>query len=630
QVSPSDSQAPPVDTETAAASPEAPAVPEPAAVETTAVETTKPEESAVDTAAPGEPMAPPETPVGEALTTESPATVAPSLAETHSEESVSAAQSEPAAPVDKPVASGTSVEPAATPAEVRPAEASLSEQAGDASQPEEAKKKIQLNPTVSDDKARPVPTHGSSENYIPEPTGPVAIPKKSDDDIEAEIAKAVSGIKPEEMESAPVEDKEAIAVPLAESLDATIEAAIEAAIGAGDLAGTGDQTDESTSNDPDSLRQGQKLTGTVQSVHGDNIFLDFGMRLSGVVPARQFDTKNLPKEGDTLEVVFDRVDEEESLILTNRPRGTAKIQGGDYSQVTMGDVVECMVTKTNKGGLEVTVSSLRAFMPASQVDLGYIEDLETFVGQKLRAKITEVKPAKRKLVLSRRALLLEERAIAKKELMEELKPDQVRTGRVKTIKEYGAFIDLGGVDGFLPISQMSWVRIESPNELLSQGQEVEVKVLSIDREKDRISLGMRQLAPNPWKLAESKYAQGSTVTGRVTKVEPFGAFVELEPGIEGLVHISELDHRRVKRVTEVLNVGDMADVQILEVDPAKKRVSLSVKALKAKPEPEEPPKDEDLAPGKGQAYQRKQSGPLKGGIGGPSKGGLFGNPNDFS
>jgi len=485
------------------------------------------------------------------------------------------------------------------------------------------RERLKQNPQA----AQPVPTVGGEVGQAgPVDAGPVDLPDASDAEIEAEVAAAaaaasMSGASASGEASDPVGN---VPIPQDTSIDASLEAAIEAAISGG-----GTTAEGSAAIDPDDLNKGQKLTGEIQSVHGDNVFVDFGLRLTGVVPFRQFSTKKPPQPGESVEVVFDRVDEEEGLIITNLPRGSSKVQGGDWSAVSVGQVVECSITKTNKGGVEVSVGSLRGFMPASQVDIGFVEDLNTWVGQKITAEIIEVKPAKRRLVLSRRKVLAAERESLKEELLEEIKPDQVRTGRVKTIKDFGAFIDLGGMDGFLPISQMSWVRIEHPKELLSQGQEIEVKVLSIDREKNKISLGMRQLAPNPWRQAEDKYAKGSMVTGRVTRVEPFGAFVELEPGVEGLVHISELDHKRVKRVEEVLNVGDLAEVQVLDVDPGKKRISLSVKALKAKPEPIERPKDEDLAPGQGQPYERKRKGPLKGGIGGSGKGGLFGNPNDF-
>ena len=489
----------------------------------------------------------------------------------------------------------------------------------------QAKPRIQLNPTLDPTDVRPVPSIAGSGETASVDQGPVEVPAADDADVEQEIAKAITGQATEGVDAVVTESGAPVEIPKQESIDQSIEAAIEAA-----MTETESKTAASDTSDLDDLRPGQKLKGTVQSVHGDSVFLDFGLRLSGVVPVRQFGQKPIPGEGETIEVNFDRVDEQEGLILSNLPRGTARVVGGDWTALAPEQVVECMVTKTNKGGLEVNVGNLRGFVPASQVELGFAADLESYVGQKITAQVIEVKPEKRRLVLSRRKLLAVERAAAKEALLVEIRPDQIRTGRVKTIKDYGAFIDLGGMDGFLPISQMSWIRIEHPSEVLSEGQEIEVKVLSIDREKNKISLGMRQLTPNPWRVAEDKYASGSTVTGRVTRVETFGAFVELEPGIEGLVHISELDHRRVKRVTEVLNVDDMAEVQVLEVDPAKKRISLSVKALKAMPEPVEKPKDEDLAPGQGQSYARKRKGNLKGGIGGSGGGGLFGNPQDFA
>jgi small subunit ribosomal protein S1 len=501
-----------------------------------------------------------------------------------------------------------------------------------------AGRKLQLRPTLANHQIQAVPSLGdstspnSSPNDRGESSSAANMDATVDEQAESSTASAPAAAPPARP-AAPVE------IPQAEAIDASIEAAIEAAMAgesAGDSARAGAvpaAVDASSTSIPvtdlESLQSGQKLQGTVQAVHEDSVFLDFGLRLTGVVPFRQFDAKKPPQVGDSLEVVFDRVNDAEGLIQTNLPRGTTHVKGGDWSAVTVDQVVECLVTKTNKGGLEANVGQLRGFIPASQVELGYIADLQPYVGQKLRVRITEVNPSKRKLVLSRRALLAEERESAKVELLSEIKPDQTRTGRVKTIKEYGAFVDLGGMDGFLPIAQMSWVRIEHPSEVIQEGQEIEVKILSIDREKNRISLGLRQLAPNPWRTAETKYAKGSTTSGRVTRVEAFGAFVELEPGVEGLVHISELEHRRVKRVQEVLNVGDMTEVQIIEVDPKKKRISLSVKALKAKPEPIEKPKDEDLAPGKGDRYERKRKEPLKGGTGSSGQSGLFGNPRDF-
>lgn len=545
----------------------------------------------------------------------------------------------PTAEVTSDPAVETATPPAAesaettTPSEAVAAETSaVPESSESANKPEELppteeKPKVQLNPKADATNTLPVPSIGSELGVAtPVSNGPVELPSATDEEIEAEVARTITGVAADSTasEHASSDDQPGAEIPPQEAVDASIEAAIAEAMTGSESASEGEVSQGNL--DPEELQPGQKLSGVVQSITGDNVFLDFAMRMSGVVPLRSFASANKPNPGDTIEVLFDQINEEEGLIQTRLPGGVAAVaQSEDWNYLSKGQMVECVVKKTNKGGLEVTVGSLRGFIPASQVDVGFVEDMESFVGKKVTAEITELKPAKKNLVLSRRKVLHTRREDAKKQLMEELKADQIRSGVVKTIKDYGAFIDLGGTDGFLPISQMSWIRIGHPNEVISEGQEIEVKVLSIDRDKGKISLGMRQLTQNPWKVAESKYEKGSTVIGRVTKTETFGAFVELEPGIEGLVHISELDHRRVKRVTEVLNAGDMAEVQVIEVDPGKKRISLSVKALKAKPEPEEKPEEPEVP-----KYERKRKGPLKGGTGSPSKGGgLFGNPGDF-
>lgn len=489
----------------------------------------------------------------------------------------------------------------------------------DTSDEEQQSKRLRLNPVADPNQLRARPS--ISEELPPAveaPPAPEAVPAPA----------APSEAPP------PPPNRAAVAIPRDVSLDAETEAEIAAAMESGELDGvtvpaaaTPTEVVEGEEA-PTGLTPGARLKGTIQSIHGDNVFLDFGLRTTGVVSLRQFNPQKPPEAGQQVDVVVDRLDEKEGLALCNLPRGKSRVSG-DWDAISVGQVVDCVVEKTNKGGLEVKVSSLRGFMPASQVEQGYVANLDQYVGQKLRAKVTEVKPARRRLILSRRQILAEEREVAEKEALTHLEPGQTLEGRVKTLKDYGAFIDLGGVDGFLHIGQMSWVRINHPSEVLQEGQQVQVQVLSIDKDSKKISLGMRQLSANPWTLAADKYAKGSHVTGKVTRTEPFGAFIELEPGLEGLVHISELDHKRVKRVTEVLNVGQMVEVQVIEVDPGRKRISLSAKALKAKPEAPPKPQDEDLAPGKGQAYERKNKGSLKGGIGGPTAGGLFGNPRDF-
>jgi len=282
------------------------------------------------------------------------------------------------------------------------------------------------------------------------------------------------------------------------------------------------------------------------------------------------------------------------------------------------------VTGTNKGGLQVTVSNIKGFMPASQVDIGYVEDLEVYVGQKLSAQITEVNKKKRNLVVSRRMLVQQERASQQEDFWASLEVGTDFEGVVKTIKDYGAFVNLGPMDGFLHIGEMTWSRINHPNEVLKEGQTVQVRILKLDAERQRISLGMKQLVQNPWQSASERYAAERIVPGKVTRIADFGAFVELEPGIEGMVHISELAWRRVATVSEVLTMGETRDFQVIEVDPKRKRVSLSVKALEQRPEA--PAREERPA-----AAPRKPNPNLRGGTSsGKENSGLFGNPSDFT
>ncbi|MEZ6055216.1 MAG: S1 RNA-binding domain-containing protein [Planctomycetaceae bacterium] len=502
---------------------------------------------------------------------------------------------------------------------------------------EETKPRLRLNPTFIPSTAKAVPTlapsaplydaaavAGGESPNAPAQGGPSSGP-------------AVEAAAPSEPPPPPRPIGPPVPIPPGDALEVTLEAEIADAMKAGPSGAIEADVDE-PSTDPsapvtappppktiDELKEGDRLTGVVASISGDNVFLDFGLPKTGIVSLRQCNPTKPPQVGDRLKVIFQKIDETEGLIHVNVPRGRTKVSG-DWTGVAVGQSVEGMVTKSNKGGLEVTVGSLRAFLPASQVELGFVADLDTYIGQKLAVLVTEVNPARRRMVVSRKQLLIAERSVAEKEVMATLAVGEERTGVVKTLKDYGAFIDIGGVDAFLHIGQISWTRINHPSEVLTVGQSVEVKVLTIDDEKKRISLGMRQLSRNPWADAENQYPKDSRATGKVTRIETFGAFVELEPGVEGLVHISELDHKRVKKVEEVLKLGQTVEVQIVEVDPKKKRISLSLKALTPAPEP---PKDEDSAPGQGVVYERQHKGPLKGGIGGTGAGGLFGDPGKF-
>jgi len=249
-------------------------------------------------------------------------------------------------------------------------------------------------------------------------------------------------------------------------------------------------------------------------------------------------------------------------------------------------------------------------MPISQIDLYRVEDTQQFINQRLRCLVIEVKPSERNLVVSRRALLEKEREENRDKLWQELAEGQVREGVVRSIRDFGAFVDLGGVDGLLHISEMSWTRIKDPSSVVHPGQSVKVIVLKVDRERRKVSLGLKQLTSSPWENIESKYQANSVVKGRVTRLADFGAFVELEPGVEGLIHISELAPQRVRRVAEVVQVEQEVQVMILNVDPSQRRISLSLKAaLSQESELEEPEPTEEGRP------ERPHNLPLRGGIG---------------
>jgi small subunit ribosomal protein S1 len=478
---------------------------------------------------------------------------------------------------------------------------------------EEAPRRVVLNPTgVNDFKAV-----GSID--------PVKAERSVERNIDAEAEREARPVRDLPSQQPP----SSVEVPVKEELDAAIEAEINAAMGGATNANIPATTAAQVKlPSEETLERGKRLTGKVVMVHGEDLFLDLGFRSQGILPLKQFEGKEVPAVGENVTVVVHQVSPEEGLIHVSLPTGRQKVSG-NWDAVQVGQVVDCMVTKTNKGGLEVTVGSLRGFLPSGQVDLRYVENLEQFVGQKLTVKITEANKAKRNLIVSRRALLLEERAQAEERILSTLEVGQTLDGTVKSVKDYGAFVDIGGVDGFVHIGQMSWQHIRHPNEVVAEGQAVKVKVVSISDDKKRIGLSIKQTSQSPWELAASKYFQGQTVSGTVTRTADFGAFVQLEPGVEGLIHISELDHKRVARVTDVVSVGQTVEAQVQSVDPVKRRIGLSLKALKAKPEPAAPPESESSEPSPPPPPPRKT--PLKGGREGdaPRRGGLFGNPADY-
>ena len=265
----------------------------------------------------------------------------------------------------------------------------------------------------------------------------------------------------------------------------------------------------------------------------------------------------------------------------------------------MDAIYECTVTKTIKGGVLTKFNGYDAFIPASQLTEKYVEDLSTFVGQNLLVKIIDVDKKKKRFVLSNKAALIEQKEEQKKMIFQSFEQGSVVRGVVKRLTDFGAFVDVGGVDGLLHVTDMSWSRVAHPKDILSNGQEIDVKILKVDPEKGRISLGYKQLLPKPWETVTERYAVGDVVKGKVVRIAPFGAFVELEPTIDGLVHISQVTNHRIEKVEDALQLGQEIEAKVLEVNPEKKRISLSIRALmndRKAAEAAENPAEEEAAP----------------------------------
>jgi len=357
--------------------------------------------------------------------------------------------------------------------------------------------------------------------------------------------------------------------------------------------------------------------GRVVRVFRDNVFVELGGRNQGVLALHSLAEE--PAAGDVLDVVVTKFNADDGLYEVSAVG--ASVDVGDWSDIVEGITVDARVTGHNKGGLECEVNKIRGFIPAGQISIYRVENFEEFVGQSWPCVVVEASAERRNLVLSRRAVLEREQAEAKEKLLAELEVGQVREGVVRNLRDFGAFVDIGGIDGLIHVSQMSWDRVKHPSDVLAVGQKVKVRIQKIDPDTHKISLAYRDLFENPWTNAATKYAVTSRVTGTVSKLMDFGAFVKLEPGIEGLVHISELSHKRVFRVSDVVQEVHQVEMKILSVDPENQRISLSMKALEARPEPKkkDAESEEEAAASEAAAEppkkKKERKVPLQGGLG---------------
>ncbi len=330
------------------------------------------------------------------------------------------------------------------------------------------------------------------------------------------------------------------------------------------------------------IAPGQAVKGTVLKVTDTEVFVNIGLKSEGAIQRSEFvsgDGHLNIKPGDVVDVWVEEYDEAEGTFTVSHQKAAHWRAWDDLDRAfrEQGNVSGRVLERT-KGGLAVEISGIRAFLPGSQSDIRPLRDLDSLVGQQIACKVIKLNKSRNNVVVSRKLALEEEASRRKAELLEQLAEGKVITGRVKNLTSYGAFVDLGGMDGLLHVTDISWGRVGHPGEVIKVGQELRVKVLKYDAEKGRVSLGLKQLDPDPWERVASAYRPGDRITGRVVSLADYGAFVELDPGVEGLIHVSEMSwSKRLKHPSKILNVGDRVEVAVLDVNSPQRRISLSLK-----------------------------------------------------
>ena len=364
-----------------------------------------------------------------------------------------------------------------------------------------------------------------------------------------------------------------------------IDAEVEAALGDQSIEQLMDQAEaeeQAKAEEEEAPVHHEIRRGRISAIRGEDVFIDVTGdtgKLQGVVPLQQFDRP--PRLGSIMDFVVDHIDEAQGLMFLSREGAISRTT---WDTLHKGSVVEARVTGHNKGGLELElVGNIRAFMPASQIDLHHVEDFEPLVGQKLEATVTEVDRKHKKVMLSRRAHLEHVRKTSKEKLLGTLEVGAVLDGKVSNIMDYGVFIDIGGVDGLCHVSDMSYQHVTKPADIVKQGDAVQVKVLKVDKDKGRIALGIKQVQPDPWDTATAGVSTGSEVTGTVTRTANFGAFIAVGEGVEGLLPISEISWKRIGKCEDVISVGQSLRLKVLTFDPKKRKMSLSLKQLGGDP-----------------------------------------------
>ncbi|HTO89540.1 MAG TPA: 30S ribosomal protein S1 [Candidatus Sulfotelmatobacter sp.] len=334
-----------------------------------------------------------------------------------------------------------------------------------------------------------------------------------------------------------------------------------------------------------SIGEGEIVRGTVLAIDDKEVLVDVGFKSEGVIALSEFSDPGVLKVGDTIDVFLEKMENQDGLVVLSKQRADfVRVWDRVKEAHDSAQVVDGKLVRKIKGGVVVDLYGVEAFLPGSQIALRQVQNVDALLGQTVSVKIIKLNKRRRNIVVSRRAVLEEERDRLKSTILKDLAKDQIREGVVKNITDFGAFVDLGGIDGLLHITDMSWGRVGHPSELVKIGDRIKVKVLNFDPEKERISLGLKQLDAYPWEGVDEKYKVGDRIKGKVVSITDYGAFVELEKGVEGLIHVSEMSWtRHVRHPSKVVNIGDIIEAVVLKVDKANEKISLGLKQVEPDP-----------------------------------------------
>ncbi|MBN1306610.1 MAG: 30S ribosomal protein S1 [Chitinispirillaceae bacterium] len=333
------------------------------------------------------------------------------------------------------------------------------------------------------------------------------------------------------------------------------------------------------------IEEGQVVRGRILRITEKEVIVDVNFKSEGIIPVSEFKNVAEFKPGDEIDVFLEQVEDSEGQIILSKSRADfLKVWDRIYQSFEDKETVEGRLVRRIKGGVVVDLFGVDAFLPGSQIDLRQIPDMDAIIGQTFRFRVIKVNKARRNIVVSRRVILEEDRSAMREKILTELDKGQIREGTVKNITDFGAFIDLGGVDGLLHITDMSWGRVNHPSEIVAIGDKLKIKVLDFNDNKERISLGLKQLSEHPWKGIEDKFPEGSRVRGKVVSITDYGAFMELEKGIEGLIHISEMSWtQHIKHPSKIVGIGDIVEAVVLKIDKDNQKISLGFKQLEPDP-----------------------------------------------